>query len=499
MIRLFGQRRVLGNGLNRRDLLQIGGLGALGLGLSDWFRLRQVQARPTGAGASFGKAKSCILLYLYGAHPQHETFDPKTEAPVEVQGEMKGISTSVPSVIFGEGLPRTAKIMDRVTVVRSMTHPYPLHCFSYAVTGIPTYDTSFEFNPRHSSAWPFVGSVVDYIESQRESDLPQIPRNIGLPWRSGSKCDLGALAGPYGGFLGAQHDPIWTDFQGKGTRVVPKLTEKQTIQVFDPWGGCMSDGKFQFSSSSELPPMVPRQRFDMRRSLLQQFDLVHGQLRAHADVATYARHQQQAYTLLTSQKLRESIDVHREPMAIREQYGMTLFGQSSLVARRLVEAGGKFVSVIWDAYGPFVGCVWDTHYNHFPRLKQYLLPTLDQTLPALILDLEQRGMLEETLVLCISEHGRTPKVKTDREGGGRDHWSRVYSILAAGGGIARGKIVGSSDAHAAEVKDTPVSPKDLLATAFYLLGIDPHTTIPDRLGRPTPIAGSGIYRPELLG
>ena len=499
MIRLFGHKKILCDGVSRRDLLQIGGLGALGLGLTDWFHVTQAQARPADAGASFGKAKSCILLYLYGGHPQHETFDPKPDAPREVQGEMQAISTSVPGVFFGEGLPGTARIMDRVTVVRSMTHPYPVHGFAYAVTGRPTYDPSIEFAPLHSTAWPYVGSVVDYIESKREGVTPLVPRNVGLPWRSGTKCDRGAFAGPYGGFLGAQYNPIWTDFDGKGTRVVPKLNDKQTMDVYDPWGGCAPTGKFLFSNSSELPAGIPQPRFDARRSLLQQFDAVRGQLRAHADITTYARHQQRAYDLLTSQELRAAIDVHREPQAIREHYGMTLFGQSALVARRLVEAGGKFVSVIWDAFGPFTGCAWDTHYNHYERLQQYLLPTLDQTLPALILDLEQRGMLEETLVLCISEHGRTPKVRTDRVNGGRDHWSRVYSILAAGGGIASGRIVGSSDAHAAEVNDTPISPKDLLATTYHLLGIDPNTTIPDRLDRPTPIAGSGVLRTEMLG
>jgi len=499
MIRLFGNKKVLCDGVSRRDLLHIGGLGALGLGLGDWFQLRQAQAGTVDTGASFGKAKSCILLYLYGGHPQHETFDPKPDAPREVQGEMKAISTSVPGVFFGEGLPHSARIMDRVTVVRSMTHPYPVHGFAYAVTGRPTYDPSLEFAPLHSTAWPYVGSVVDYIESTRENITPLVPRNIGLPWQSGTKCDRGALAGPYGGFLGAQYHPIWTDFDGKGVRRVPRLDHKQTVGAYDPWGGCAPDGRFQFSDASELPSTVPPHRFDARRTLLQQFDMARDRLQTHANFDLYARHQQRAYTLLTSRKLREAIDVHREPHAIREQYGMTLFGQSSLVARRLVEAGGKFVSVIWDIFGRFVGGGWDTHYNHYERLQKYLLPTLDQTLAALILDLERRGMLEETLVLCISEHGRTPKVRTDRIGGGRDHWSRAYSILAAGGGISCGKVVGSSDAHAADVKDMPISPKDLLATTYHLLGIDPHTTIPDRLDRPTPIAGSGVLRPELLG
>ena len=173
---------------------------------------------------------------------------------------------------------------------------------------------------------------------------------------------------------------------------------------------------------------------------------------------------------------------------------MNLFGQSTLAARRLIEAGCKFVTVFFDAYGLNAGG-WDTHDNHFRRLKDFLLPVFDQTYSALILDLEARGLLDETLVLCLSEHGRTPRLNAN-PGGGRDHWSRAYCTAFAGGGIAGGKVVGRSDAIAGEVRDTPVSPKDVLATAFHLLGIDPHTTVPDRLGRPVPIAGEGVARPE---
>ena len=487
------------DGLARREFLQIGGAGTLGFGLSDWLALREAQASVNASGPHFGRAKSCILLYLYGAHPQHETFDPKPEAPVEVQGEMKAISTNVPGIHFGEGLPNTAQVIDRVTVVRSMTHQFPLHCFAYAVTAMPDYNTSFEFAPRHPQAWPFVGSVVDYVEAHRQSKTSDVPRNIGLPWKSGSKCDHGALGGPYGAFLGTEYDPIWSDFVGKGTRVVPKLSGKQTKKVYDPWGGCESAGKFQLSPSCELPKTVPLTRLNLRRELLRQFDSTRSRIANDVAMRAYSNQAQQAYSLLTSNKLREAIDVHKEPDAVRQKYGMTLFGQSALAARRVVEAGGKFVSVIWDAFDIFAGCVWDTHDNHYPRLKQYLLPTLDQTLPTLLLDLEQRGLLDETLVLCISEHGRTPKIKTNLYGGGRDHWSRVYSILAAGAGIARGRVVGSSDSQGGDVKHTPVSPKDLLATAYHLLGIDPHTLVPDRLGRPHPISGDGQLRTELLG
>ena len=174
-------------------------------------------------------------------------------------------------------------------------------------------------------------------------------------------------------------------------------------------------------------------------------------------------------------------------------------GQSCLAARRLVEAGTKFVSVFWDGYGQFGNCAWDTHNNHYPRLKEYLLPGFDLAYPTLIDDLRQRGLLDDTLVLCISEHGRTPRIDSRPRGAGRHHWSRVYSSVLAGGGIAKGRVVGSSDNIGSDVRDTPVSPKDILATAFHLLGIDPHTHVPDTLGRPFPIAGDGEVRREVLG
>ena len=181
---------------------------------------------------------------------------------------------------------------------------------------------------------------------------------------------------------------------------------------------------------------------------------------------------------------------------MRESYGMTLFGQASLVARRVVEAGTRFVSVFWDEYG-LADSAWDTHYQHYPRMKDELCPSFDRAYSALILDLEARGMLEETLVLCVSEHGRTPRLQNVK-GGGRDHWSSAYSAIFAGGGIAAGRVVGRSDRSAGSVVENPVSPKDIQATTYHLLGIDPATTLHDRLGRPQPIGGEGRVRPDLL-
>jgi uncharacterized protein (DUF1501 family) len=182
---------------------------------------------------------------------------------------------------------------------------------------------------------------------------------------------------------------------------------------------------------------------------------------------------------------------------MRQSYGMTLFGQAALVARRLVEAGSRLVSIFWDEYG-LADSAWDTHYQHYPRMRNELCPSFDRGYAGLIRDLEARGLLQETAVLCISEHGRTPQL-SNVAGGGRDHWSRAYSAVFAGGGFARGRVVGKTDRSAGDVDETPVSPKDILATTYHLLGIDPAAIIHDRLGRPLPIAGDGKVRDELLG
>ncbi|MEX2121663.1 MAG: DUF1501 domain-containing protein [Pirellulales bacterium] len=498
MLRLLGSNKTLCDGFSRRDLLQVGGLGMLGLGLSDALALAAEQPR-NERSASFGKAKACILLFPFGSPPQHETFDPKPLAPAEVQGEMKAIGTSVAGVEICEGLPRVAQVMDKITVVRSMTHPYPVHGVAYALSGMPTYTPAIEANPRAPEHWPFIGSVVDYVEHQRAGGrLPAMPRNIGLPWQFGSKSSLPTLAGPYAAFLGQAFDPVWTDFNGRGTKAVPKLTDGQTDDVYDPFAGVPAESNFLLPASGELPAGLSLEQVGMRQALLAQFDQASAWLDSDRRVQTFDQYRQLAWSLILSGKVREALDVHRETAAMRERYGLTLFGQASLAARRLVEAGGKFVSVFWDPFEPFGGSCWDTHANHFPRLKEYLLPVFDQAYSALIEDLDQRGLLDETLVVCISEHGRTPQIDSKPKGAGRHHWSRVYSAAFAGGGVARGRVVGASDAHGGDVRHTPVSPKDVLASVLYLLGIDPSTTVADPLGRPALVAGDGHVRPELF-
>ena len=489
MLTLSGSGKRLCSGVTRRELLQIGGIGGLGLS--------SLQAQPSAGPAP--KAKSCIFVFLFGSPPQHETFDPKPQAPREIQGEMSAISTSVPGLQIGEGLPLTATIADRLTVVRSMTHEYPIHCCAYVMSGMPTYGIPLETAPRDPQHWPFMGSVVDYLDTRQRGQLSAMPNNVGLPWRFCSRGTSSNQAGPYAAFLGNGYDPFWTDFQGQGTVVVPALNaETQTERVLDPHAGIDPLGHFTLADGCQLPADLSPGRFDARRHLLGQFDAARPAFDNIAETFRWNEQQQRAFSLVGSHRIRQALDVDRESSTTRTRYGMNLFGQSCLAARRLVEAGVRFVSVFWDPFGPHGASVWDTHSNHFPRLRNYLLPVFDQSWSALISDLHDRGLLDETLVLCTSEHGRTPQIDSGPRGGARHHWSRVYSSVFSGGGMAEGRIVGSSDAIGGDVADTPISPKDMQATAYHLLGFPEDATIPDPQGRPLRIAGSGQIRPELL-
>jgi hypothetical protein len=494
MIRLLGTPKVPCDGVTRRDLLHLGGLSLFGLDLADFSRLQAAQPTRLASG-SFGRAKSCILVYLFGAPPQHETFDPKPEAPASIQGELKAIPTNVAGISIGEGLPNLARIADRMTLVRSMTHEWPFHAVNYAIAGIPRINPRVEADPNDRTEWPFIGSVMDYLATQREPQRrPALPRNIALPFPLYAHVNFRLLGGPYGGFLGQSFDPLWTTFNALGTREVPVLAEGSERR--DPYAGIRPEDRFELGSNrtAEAPSL---ERLGLQRALLAQFDVARRDLEAHPRVQGYDRYQRTAYDVLTHSEMARALEIQREPEQVRQGYGMNLFGQSLLAARRIVEAGGKFVTVFWDAYGHFANA-WDTHSNHYPRLKEFLLPVFDQSFPTFLLDLESRGLLDETLVLCLSEHGRTPQLN-NRPGGGREHWSRVYSVALAGAGIGRGQVVGESDRIGGDVKSNPLSPKDILASAFHLLGVAPETTVPDPVGRPVPIAGDGSVRHELFG
>jgi len=502
MLRILGSARKLCSGMTRRDLLRIGGLGLAGLSLADLERLQTASAATDGIARpkSFGRAKSIILIHLYGAPSQIEFVDPKPDAPVEIRGELNSIPSSLPGLRVCELLPTFAKVMDRTTVLRSLTHPYPLHGVAFALTGVPTLDLPAELNPRDPRNWPFFGSVVDYVEAQRAqaSGAPprRVPANMALPFKFSSR-RVGEVprAGPFATFLGAEFDPVWTDYVGTATKGLAKTLGDKRFDENDPYIGLSEDSHFFVPAATNLSDDVTLDRLNRRRSLVEQLDQSRRDLSATARGRQFDRYRQMTFDLLESSELRHALDLRREVPAIRALYGHTLFGQSCLAARRLVEAGSKIVSVFWDEYG-LAGSGWDTHYNHYPRMRQELCPGLDQAWYGLITDLDQRGLLDDTLVVCTSEHGRTPKITTG-QGGGRDHWSRVYSSLMAGGGTKRGFVLGASDKQGGDVAERPVSPKDLLATMYHLLGIDHQMVVHDTLSRPLPLVDGHVI-PEVL-
>jgi len=501
MLRVLSSPKTLCNGLTRRDLLQVGGFGLCGLGLSDLLRARDVQAAPSAAtGERFGQAKRCLLLYLYGAPSQLETFDMKPNAPVEIRGTMQPIPSSLPGLDVCEYLPEMAKIMDRVTVIRSVTHEFPIHGVAFATTGTPAIDVGMELSPHDSRHHPYFGSCVEYLRRQKERGkaVSTVPQNVALPFQfSSQRVGEVSRAGPYAAYLGSAYNPIWTEYSGEGTRPVWKKLGAREMDCYDPYIACSEDSHFKLSMTERLPEITV-DRLNRRRSLLAQFDEARRSFSETEQTATLSRYQEMAFSLINSRQVAEALDIRRESPETRALYGQTLFGQACLAGRRMLEAGTQLVSVFWDEYG-LAGDAWDTHWNHFPRMQEQLLPGFDKAFAGLILDLEQRGMLDDTLVVCLSEHGRTPKINKAK-GGGRDHWSRVYSTLFAGGGVARGNIVGASDQQAGDPTDRPVSPKDLLATMYHLLGIDPHTMLPDRSGRQIPLLpdSADVIR-EVLG
>jgi hypothetical protein len=503
MLRVLGAPKRLCDGLTRRELLQLGSLGGLGLTAPAWVGTPAARAGArdaVGRLPGFGQAKACILLFMYGSPSQIETFDPKPDAPVEIRGELSSIASSVPGLSVCERLPRLAQVMDKLTVIRSVSHPYPIHGVAYATTGIPRIEIPMELNPRDPNHWPFIGSVVDMIDGRRHASGAGsiVPRNLVLPWAfSSRRVGEVARAGPYGGFLGQAYDPISTDFIGEGTRKARKTLTDQTWDDLEPYRGITSGSRFQLSGVTSLRHDITLDRLDGRRSLLDQIEYSRRALDASIGRSGIDRHRAMAYGLLESDKLRQAFDLGAEDAATRELYGMTLFGQAALLGRRLVEAGGRFITVFWDEFG-LAGTGWDTHWDHFPRMKDELLPGLDQTLSGLVLDLDRRGLLDETLVVLLSEHGRTPKLASV-QGGGRDHWSRCYSVVMAGGGIKRGFVLGRSDKIASDPLERRVSPKDILATIYHSLGIDPATTLADQQGRPMALVPEGEVIGEILG
>jgi hypothetical protein len=495
MLRVLGSRKRLCDGSTRRDFLLAGGLAGLGLTLPDFLRAKASSgSEPPVSPDGFGRAKACILLFLYGSPSQLELADLKPDAPEEIRGELKPIKSTLPGCDVCELLPHTARVMHNVTVVRSLTHKYPIHGVAYATTSVPEIDVPMELNPHDGRHWPFIGSVVSYLERRKNpaSLRKPVPDNVALPWPfSSQRTGEVHRAGPYAAFLGGAYNPHFTTFQGKATAKITKTLTDTTKEFDEPYVGISPDS--YFTLGGEASADLTLDRLDTRKSLLDQFEDARRRRDGFAPADEY---REMAYSLIGSEKLRQALDVRREPAKVRESYGQMLFGQGCLAARRLVEAGSRFVTVFWDEFG-LAGSGWDTHWEHYPRMRNELMPGFDRGFSGLISDLDQRGMLDETLVVVLSEHGRTPKI-SKAKGGGRDHWSQAYSALFAGGGVARGKVVGKTDAIGGTVADRPVSPKDVLATIYHLLGYDLETTLTDRTNRPVPLVPNGQVIRDIL-
>ena len=456
----FGQ---LGFTTNRREWIRLGGLGALGLSLPDLLATNA----PSG-GKKFGRAKSCIILFLGGGPPQHETFDPKPAAPLEIRGDFKPIGTSVPGMHFCELLPRVAKAANKLTIIRSMHSDINNHAISgyWMMTG--RQHKSPGDVPASPDDWPSIASVVGQLQPSRRSPLSsvvlpeRVVNNPGIPW-----------PGQNGGFMGRTWDPFL--FQCE-----PNAPDFRVDEL-------------------SLTEDVPLARMSGRAGLLDQLDRqLQSQTKGDA-LAGLTRARKQAMGVLTSGPTRRAFELDREPDSIRDAYGRHKFGQSVLLARRLIEAGTRLVQVNFprepgDLSSP--NPLWDTHRKNSDRLKQNLCPPFDLAFSTLLEDLQRRGLLDETLLVVMGEFGRTPKIN---KYGGRDHWGSCYSVALAGGGVPGGQIIGSSDDHAAYPKSRPLRPPDLAATIFHLLGISHHAEFKDRLDRPLPVVDGGNPIKEIVG
>lgn len=487
MLTVLGTPRRLCDGWTRRETLRAGALTLLGgLTLPELLRY-EASAKPPISNGGSGKAKHVIVLYLLGGAATQDMFDLKLSAPREVRGEFRPIATTVPGLHICEHLPRLARWMHRAALVRSVSHKAGCH------NPIPSYTGSELLPPDIISTRdtypPSMGSVCEWLRQNKpakraRTPAAELPDYIYLP------CYLGwgqaiRRPGPYAGFLGKQYDPFFTE-------CTPALDTGKTCSPGQPQ---TVRGQPRLPDGA-LSPELTLDRLHRRRSLLQQFNAEAKRLDGQA--AAFDRQQQRAFQLMTSPAVQSAFDLDKEPPAVRDRYGRTLFGSSTLIARRLIEAGVRFVNVTWDIFWDryridYDG--WDTHTRNFPILKDWNLPQFDRTASALLADLDGRGLLDETLVVVLSEMGRTPKINPN---GGRDHWTYCYSVFLAGAGLHGGSVYGASDAQAAFVKDRPVRPADIVATVYHCLGIDPEMPVNDRAGRPIPVAQGGEAIGEIL-
>ena len=475
MLRMLGSPRRCCDGITRRETLKAGSLllpGGLA-GLSG-----VASAAPDESVRRPGKAKSVIVLYLLGGAPTQDMCDLKPLAPTGIRGEFDPIDSNVPGMQLCEHLPRSAKWMHRTAIVRTVNHKAGCHNPMPSLTGYPEPLPSI--GVVQDNLPPSMGSVCEYLRD----DGADLPAYVHMP------CMLGwgqhiRRAGPYGGTLGRQFDPLFTECMPYSDKPSPGTYQPQVVK-----------GVPKLPTAS-LPDGLTLDRLNRRRALTQQFD---DRLRDSESRKEFERSQAGAFTLLTSQAVRDAFDVESVPDQLQDQYGRTLFGSSALIGRKLVQAGVQFVNVTWDIFwtrpGKLDGSGWDTHQRNFGILKEVLLPNFDVTFSGLMQDLSDTGLLDETLVVVMSDMGRTPKINNNQAG--RDHWTFCYSVMFAGAGIQGGTIYGESDSQAAYVKDKPVSPADINATIYRCLGIDPNAHILDAAGQPFRIALDGQPIEDIL-
>ena len=436
---------------SRRAVLRVGGTSLLGLSFP-----QLLAAAETPRAKHKASAKAVIFLHQWGGPGQHETFDPKPDAPDNVRGWYGATKTKLPGVIFGERIPKIAAMADKLTVVRCMQHTMKNHNSAgyYSLTGVapPTDDQRLRDS---LELFPAYGSIVDKLAPAPKGAATFVayPHVIA---------DGSITPGQHASFLGKSHAPLFVNQDpSKADFKLPELT---------------------------LPDNLSVERLESRKDILKliddQSDLLETSLVAQGLDASY----QKAVAMLTSPRFKQAFDLSKESEKTRDAYGRTTYGQGCLLARRVVEAGAKFVNVYFARAIGGTGQGWDYHgfkgESVTGRLDE-LLPMTDQTLPALITDLEERGMLDDTLVVWVGEFGRTPKISSN---GGRDHWPQCYCAVLAGGGTKRGFVYGASDKLGAYATAGQARPEDLAATMFEALGIDPEAEVRDKLNRPLPVA-----------
>lgn len=453
-------------GITRREALQVGYCGLLGMGLPSLLaqRASAATASPVGAG---GKAKSVILIFLSGAPSHIDTFDMKPDAPAEVRGSFRPISTKAPGMQICEHLPLMAARADRFAIVRSMTHGFPSH--EHATHMLLTGIDKMPPGSTHMASrfdWPCYASGLDFVHPRSDG----IPNGVMLPTYLNNGY---GFSGQDGGWLGTKYDP-W------------HITQ-------DP-----NDPKFKVELTS-LPVGLTVERIGQRKALLGQMEQQRRAVAGLADRGPFADLQQQAFSVLTSGKVGQAFAIDRETKEVRDKYGRHLFGQSLLLSRRLIEAG---VPIVQANMGRMNN--WDTHNKNCKSLKERLLPPLDQAVSALFDDLAERNLFDETLVVMVGEFSRTPKLGGNLgtpsfDPDGRDHWAGVFFAVLAGGGVRGGQVIGKSDKIAAYPASQAYYPSDLGATIYRALGVDLATQVRDRLDRPIRLNDGQVIAPLFSG